>query len=63
MNKSSFLEFLSNATERDLNKAILEKGKRPKLIKAIIFYNNEDDKKIMNKQKGNENQKGGNQNG
>ncbi len=50
MKKSTFLEFLSNSKERDLNKVIKEKGKRPKLIKAIIFYNNEDGKNLSTKQ-------------
>lgn len=49
MNKDTFLKFLSN-DNRDLNKVIQEKGKRPKLINAIIFYNNKDGKNLSTKQ-------------
>ncbi len=54
MKKETFLEFLSNSLERDLNKVIKEKGKRPKLINCIIFLDNKNDnKKLPTKQKSN----------
>jgi len=54
MNKDAFLEFLSSSYERDLNKVIKEKGKRPKLINCIIFLDNKNDnKKLPIKQKNN----------
>lgn len=39
--KNNFINFLLSATEEDINKLILEKGKPPKLIKPMFFYKNE----------------------
>ncbi len=44
MKKDTFLEFLKNSSERDLNKVIKEKGKPAKLIPCIIFLDKKNDK-------------------
>ena len=54
MKKDTFLKFLSNSLERDLNKVIKEKGKQPKLINCIIFLDNKsDNRKLPIKQENN----------
>lgn len=37
MKKESFIEILKSCTPEDINEIIKEKGKEPKLTKAIIF--------------------------
>lgn len=36
--KEDFIEFLVNATPEEVNQYILEKGKPPKLIEPMIFF-------------------------
>ncbi len=36
--KEDFIAFLSQATPEDLNKLIAEKGKPPKLVDPIFFF-------------------------
>ena len=37
--KEDFIKFLVDATPEEINKLILEKGKPPKLIEPMIFFN------------------------
>lgn len=38
ISKDNFIEFLASASPTEVNKYILEKGKKPKPITPIIFF-------------------------
>lgn len=38
IDKEDFINYLAHATPEDLNKLIIEKGKPPKLIEPIFFF-------------------------
>lgn len=38
INKEDFINYLAQATPEELNKLIVEKGKPPKLIEPIFFF-------------------------
>lgn len=42
--KDDFIQFLASATPEEVNQYILEKGKPPKLIEPMIFFNKENEK-------------------
>lgn len=39
--KENFIQFLASSTPEDINRYILQKGKPPKLIDPIIFFDKE----------------------
>ena len=43
--KDNFIEFLASASPEEINQYILDKGKPPRLIEPMIFFNKNENEK------------------
>ena len=41
--KENFIQFLASSTPEEINQYILQKGKPPKLIEPIVFFDKKED--------------------
>lgn len=43
LERDNFIQFLASSTPEEINEYILQRGKPPKLIEPIIFFEKKDD--------------------